>query len=356
MFPTYVVRTVGAQLSVTALADTQPRPGLVDVYRNGRYQQTRLELGPATLLFSLRRDAEAAALAFLEARNRLAHIFATQDSASLARVDVFYECTVAGDWGGEASDPAGPRARPAPAAFGLVQWCGGLALAVVAALGLKAALGGSRDAFFKKEHAEADARRDEQRERERAFIKTFEDLARKIPATDATVTETGALPKLDTVRLEKLSLVDRDALVGIFDKAGGARKAGSEPTHPKTIVEENCAWMSDLEQIVADRGGTKSAVLSLEWVGVVVTDHVERPVFIDAPTDKAEKGYTPGKFEGRVYILDLVKGEIAGARRFKADMPAEFTYRQRAGASGQSAVDSEFTRTIAREARAALGR
>lgn len=114
-----------------------PRPTLVTVRRNGSYSHSRLELGhPFTFMFSSNQAAEKTTNAILGAKQYMVALMEARNSAAIAQVDPFAECTLSGNWTAPTLGTLeGPTAAIVPTAARLAQWLGALVLAGGAAAG-----------------------------------------------------------------------------------------------------------------------------------------------------------------------------------------------------------------------------
>jgi hypothetical protein len=136
VFPSGLCRLDGGWLEFKPIAEL-PRPTLVTVRRNGRYSNSRLELGhPFTFTFWNHAQAEAATARVLGAKQQLVKLHAAQDAAAIAALDPLYECSLSGAWVTPAmANTEGPKAAIVPPVVRWAQWLGGLALGVLLAGG-----------------------------------------------------------------------------------------------------------------------------------------------------------------------------------------------------------------------------
>ena len=111
------------------------RPTLVTVRRNGSYAHSRLELGhPFTFIFATSKAADEAVESIHKAKVRMLGLIAAADTASIAAIDPFAECTLSGKWTAPTLGTLeGPTADIVPTAAKLAQWLGALFLAGAAA-------------------------------------------------------------------------------------------------------------------------------------------------------------------------------------------------------------------------------
>lgn len=95
-----------------------PRPTLVTVRRNGRYQHTRLDLTPQYwFYFPKPQLAEDAVNRVLQAKARYVALLAARDEAGVRAVDPLAECTLSGVWTvteNSVFGVEGPLATPVP--------------------------------------------------------------------------------------------------------------------------------------------------------------------------------------------------------------------------------------------------
>jgi hypothetical protein len=136
VFPSGLCKLDGGHVEFRPIAEL-PRPTLVTVRRNGRYSNSRLELGhPFTFTFWNHQAAEQATSTVLGAKQRMIALHAAGETAAIAQFDPFYECTLSGNWVTPAmANTEGPKAAIVPSVVRWAQWLGGLALGVLAAGG-----------------------------------------------------------------------------------------------------------------------------------------------------------------------------------------------------------------------------
>jgi hypothetical protein len=130
VFPSGLMQLSGGWVEFLPIAQLG-RPTLVTVKRNGSYQHSRLELGhPFTFIFSSPATAEQTTSVILGAKTRMVALMAARDSAAIASLDPFAECTLSGKWVAPTMGPLeGPTAAIVPTAAKLAQWLGALVLA-----------------------------------------------------------------------------------------------------------------------------------------------------------------------------------------------------------------------------------
>lgn len=136
VFPSGLARLSGGYVEFLPMGQLG-RPTLVTVRRNGSYSHSRLELGgPFTFSFTSNQTAEQATGTILAAKERMAQLLAARDTAAIAAVDPFAECTLSGTWlAPQLGNVEGPLAAIVPTAARVAQWVGGLFLGLGAAAG-----------------------------------------------------------------------------------------------------------------------------------------------------------------------------------------------------------------------------
>ena len=139
LFPSYLCVVHGPDLDVVPLSGIA-RPTVTHRYRNGVYQGSTLGLQgtgqdsrvQGSFWFRTQEEATKSAETFFATRDRIAKVLASRDTAALAQIDPFYECTTSGQW---TEPPAvakqGPLVDRRHPAAGWVRWIG----AVVIGLG-----------------------------------------------------------------------------------------------------------------------------------------------------------------------------------------------------------------------------
>ena len=138
VFPSGLAKLSGGWVEFLPISQLG-RPTLVTVKRNGSYTHSRLELGhPFTFSFGSPQAADKATNTVLTAKARMIALIEARDSAAIATLDPFAECTLSGKW---TAPPTlgmvaeGPTAAIVPTVARLVQWLGALALGGGAAAG-----------------------------------------------------------------------------------------------------------------------------------------------------------------------------------------------------------------------------
>lgn len=133
VFASYLVKASGGDLHVTSIAELGT-PTIVTVRRNGSYSHTRLDLGgPFSFTYSSDATARADWATVAQARDVFRKMLAARDSAAIAAVDPFVECTVSGTWSFANQPPMGPRATSVPGALQIARWVGALLIGVFTA-------------------------------------------------------------------------------------------------------------------------------------------------------------------------------------------------------------------------------
>jgi hypothetical protein len=131
-FASGLMKLDGGWVEFTPAAEL-PRPTLVTVRRNGSYSHSRLEFGSTWFHFPSNAAAEKACEAILNGKARMLQLLAVRDTAGIAAIDPFAECTLSGQWkSGSTLDTEGPRAAIVPGVARAVQWLGGLVLGAIA--------------------------------------------------------------------------------------------------------------------------------------------------------------------------------------------------------------------------------
>lgn len=139
VFPSGLTKLSGGWVEFLPISQLG-RPTLVTVKRNGSYSHSRLELGhPFTFTFSSTQAADKATASILGAKQRMIELLAARDTATIAALDPFVECTLSGNWTAPPSlmspVPEGPTAAIVPTPVRLAQWLGSLVLGALAAGG-----------------------------------------------------------------------------------------------------------------------------------------------------------------------------------------------------------------------------
>lgn len=157
VFPSYLTRANADEIAVMSLADIGV-PNIVTVRRNGAHVHTRLELGGGfTFYHSSDAAAQNAWSRIAEARGRWRAMLAARDTAAIASVDPFWECTVHGAWQvpqppGQMPGqlPPGPVAVKVPTPISIARWAASILVGLMIAGISYAAL----DALFEEDRAE----------------------------------------------------------------------------------------------------------------------------------------------------------------------------------------------------------
>ena len=137
VFPSGLTRLSGGWVDFNPISQLG-RPTLVTVKRNGSYSHSRLELGhPFTFMFNSTQRADQITTSILAARQHMVNLLAARDTAAIASLDPFAECTISNNWAPPSTlmVQEGPLAAIVPTAATLAQWLGALALGAGAAQG-----------------------------------------------------------------------------------------------------------------------------------------------------------------------------------------------------------------------------
>lgn len=135
VFPSGLTRLSGGWVDFNPISQLG-RPTLVTVKRNGSYSHSRLELGhPFTFMFNSTQRADQITTSILAAKQHMVNLLAARDTAAIASLDPFAECTISNNWAPPSTlmVQEGPLAAIVPTPAKLAQWLGALVLGAAAA-------------------------------------------------------------------------------------------------------------------------------------------------------------------------------------------------------------------------------
>lgn len=131
----YVIAIGQRDVTIGTLADDQPT--ITNVYRNGVYQHSRLELGfylpELTLYCGAQAEAEELLAKLTKAKAVFRELRDQRDERGLAELDPLAPCTISGVF--EAPSDQGPTISGPPSAVRWAQWLGAVVVALVVAGG-----------------------------------------------------------------------------------------------------------------------------------------------------------------------------------------------------------------------------